>query len=284
MKRKRAFTLVELLVVIGIIAVLVGILLPALSKARRSANSAKCLSNLRQIGQAFQMYVSDSKGVIVQPVEYDKNFNPTTVMWHQRLSVYFNRKEIRGNNFDTSQTSAVLRGCPDWTSIDNQGNGSQDSDKIGYGMSRRLRTPESVTRYHQPEGGPGAFLNNNPTGISGPIDPDKNNPPAGTVYFPPYWKIAQIKRTSSRIIFGDSRNHLLDPDITTGWNYLKGANLAESGDTGRHSAAKLYNLSAGTDPHTLREYGQMRANYCFVDGHCETLDPETAWQAIANPK
>src|SRR5579872_6606511 len=63
-RRKSAFTLVELLVVISIIAVLISLLLPALHRARDAANSAQCMSNLRQQGQAVQMYQSDSGGFL----------------------------------------------------------------------------------------------------------------------------------------------------------------------------------------------------------------------------
>ena len=58
---RRAFTLVELLVVIGIIAILISILLPSLTRAREAANRAACLSNLRSVGQMFLIYAHDNK-------------------------------------------------------------------------------------------------------------------------------------------------------------------------------------------------------------------------------
>jgi len=58
---KKSFTLVELLVVIGIIAVLAAMLMPALAKARESANRADCINNLKQIGIAIQLYSNDNR-------------------------------------------------------------------------------------------------------------------------------------------------------------------------------------------------------------------------------
>ena len=79
MRRLRGFTLIELLVVIGIIAVLVGILLPTLAGVRRAGARVACRGQLHDLGNAFQMYLNDSKGRIprVNPLpSYAPPINP----------------------------------------------------------------------------------------------------------------------------------------------------------------------------------------------------------------
>lgn len=74
-RHQGAFTLVELLVVIGIIAILISVLLPALSKAREASNTVKCASNLRSIGQGIHLYVSENNGTLPAAYMYEGQIN-----------------------------------------------------------------------------------------------------------------------------------------------------------------------------------------------------------------
>ena len=89
-QKRRGFSLVELLVVIGIIAVLIAILMPALSKARRKAQATVCLSNLRQWTTAWVMYCNENKGYSVYYL--DTNWSSTTPeLWEGRFKPYISQ-------------------------------------------------------------------------------------------------------------------------------------------------------------------------------------------------
>jgi prepilin-type N-terminal cleavage/methylation domain-containing protein len=83
-RQLRAFTLIELLVVISVIAVLIGMLMPALGRARENSRRVKCLNNLRSIGQGVQMYMdAENKGQLlpkVRPINEGGNDNDPSLL------------------------------------------------------------------------------------------------------------------------------------------------------------------------------------------------------------
>ena len=114
MKKSKAFTLIELLVVISIIALLLSILLPALSKVKSTAKTVMCQSNLRQWGVVFYMYTEDNNGSFF-PGYYEGSF--TDELWTDAVRPYYNG--------DTDK----LRCCP--MAPEGSCNGRNGADEAG---------------------------------------------------------------------------------------------------------------------------------------------------------
>lgn len=150
------FTLVELLVVIGIIAVLIAILLPALGKAKRAASTAKCAAALKDLGNAFQMYAVEYKGYFPPPRLQPTAQKPYTVddvrypfisgeevypYWFNFLQKYVTkgRVGVTTTNLDEladARTRTVIWGCPEWSGIRSNAAGDGiNRVQTGYGMN-----------------------------------------------------------------------------------------------------------------------------------------------------
>ena len=144
---RQGFTLVELLVVIGIIAILVGILLPTLSGARRTANKVKCQSQLREIGNSLKLYQSEYKG-FWPVVRHQANATmptsnvslrsplPRNDYWYMFLLKYFTNRgytDTAGKRL-LDFVNTPLFGCPSVDKPDFDASTSSAEFNSGYGM------------------------------------------------------------------------------------------------------------------------------------------------------
>jgi prepilin-type N-terminal cleavage/methylation domain-containing protein len=200
------FTLIELLVVISVIAVLISIVLPSLGSAREASRRAKCMANLRSIGQGFTMYLKDSKDIFprVRPLHAGQtgapSLNDPSLL--DLISEYLNA-EIPRRSDPNDPTSAFIVSdpfkCP--------------SDFAGAGRNGNPRAVWEDTGSSY-EYFPGAFillgeflyLNNPAFGVTKAYEKDRHWPICID-----YDDFHKVRRN------GPMRNAVYFPDCQTGW-------------------------------------------------------------------
>ncbi len=126
-----AFTLVEVLVIVGVVGVLAALLLPAIKSAVESGNQAKCTSNLRQLSSAAVTYTADHDGWL-PPMRYPYNYT----WWPDAISPYLTEKPWESTLATTSGVFRCPSGSKDWpykgTSIEIAGVNYAYNAKVGY--------------------------------------------------------------------------------------------------------------------------------------------------------
>jgi prepilin-type N-terminal cleavage/methylation domain-containing protein/prepilin-type processing-associated H-X9-DG protein len=298
--RRSAFTLVELLVVIGIIALLIGILLPALNKARESARQVKCLSNMRQLSTAIINFASDNKGYMPGPGggsimkmdPYTFAFTNTSVpaeiknsadwiAWHRMIDPATGTPWNSGA--DQNMTSCAVARYLGAKNIDhNPGNtpaGYAAANTVGAVLEDVYRCPSDNVlarpKYsdNPPNGGKGVtrysyamnqFVANPIKGIGVGTD-GKSYPPGARSGFNFTGKISSIKRPSEIVL-------LICEDEQTLDDGLFNANPSQWATQQCEMVASRHQLKwAKANNNTFANAGNQdaRGNVTFCDGHGE---------------
>jgi prepilin-type N-terminal cleavage/methylation domain-containing protein/prepilin-type processing-associated H-X9-DG protein len=265
MRKRKAFTLVELLVVIGIIALLISILLPALSSARKAANTVKCLSSLKSMGQGFALYAMDFRQTWPVAVHEVGARIPINVerRWPDLIYPYVggSANVQQATDITKDRRSSVIWGCPEWTkSQDFDPTNFADSVRIGYAMN-------PYTRGYQ-ETGQLLYLAYLPAANTA----EGEYPRVSSAY----------NKAADRLLLVDSVTHVCNNPATMSsastWYIGAPAGTVPSPsffvDAGRHGSRGGKHLD---------QYNGPCLNALYCDGHAVTISVKRAWNDIHNP-
>lgn len=252
--RIRAFTLVELLIVITVIAVMIAMLLPSLSSARSVANATVCLSQTRQLANACLNYASDSKEALPRYDSYAGNPYSTPV-WAMLAGQYLSRGPMITVLDDVigPQTNVLTipgMKCP-----------GEPQDHVVNAPGWNVNLPVVNGRFRN---GLAGQVNTS----CGPPVWDVSYAPIGYKFFSHY-QFASAHSTYSILNYpGTAPIAVNDGLLTSNQPHVKLSAIVDPGDTWLAFDGNDYRFSAGS---AIFRHVRDRANYSYADGHAQGL-------------